>query len=117
MIRDVNGGVQMNKWHIPESLENEVRARDIHCVYCGVRMIEKALKGASRKTVATWEHIINDESIVTHENIALCCTSCNASKGARELSEWIHSSYCKKRRISEDTVAEIIKKMLRTKKL
>lgn len=102
----------MNKWGIPDWLEKEVRARDINCVYCGVQMLEKALKGSPRKTVATWEHIINDASIVTCENIALCCASCNSSKGAKLLSEWIKSPFCKKNGINLYTVAEIVKEAL-----
>jgi hypothetical protein len=38
--------------------------------------------------------------------------SCNASKGAKELAEWLESSYCKKRGISKHTVAEIVKQAL-----
>jgi hypothetical protein len=103
----------MNKWGIPEWLEKEVRARDINCVYCGVRLLENAPKNAPRKTVATWEHIINDARIVTRENIALCCASCNSSKGAKLLSEWIQSPYCKKNGINADTVADIVKEALK----
>ena len=103
----------MNKWGIPEWLEKEVRARDVSCVYCGVEMLEKAINGVPRKTVATWEHIINDASIVTRENIALCCASCNSSKGAKLLSEWIQSPFWKKKGIDAGTVAEIIKEALR----
>jgi hypothetical protein len=66
-----------------------------------------------RKTAATWEHIINDASIVTRENIARCCVACNSSKGTKKLSEWIQSSYCKKRGISKDAVAEVVKEALR----
>jgi len=69
----------MNKWNIPQWLEDEVRQRDKKCVYCGVEFSKE-----SRKTTPSWEHIINDASIITRENIALCCISCNASKGAKE---------------------------------
>ena len=55
----------MNNWGIPEWLEKEVRERDKACVYCGIQMIEKTPPRAPRKAVATWEHIINDESIIT----------------------------------------------------
>ena len=103
----------MNSWGIPAWLEEEVRMRDKTCVYCGVEMVERVPPGGSRKNVATWEHIINDANIVTRENIALCCVSCNSSKGARELSVWLESSFCKNRRISRDSVAEVIKKALR----
>ena len=102
----------MNKWGIPKSLENEVRARDIHCIYCGVKMLTSVPKGTSRKTVATWEHIINDATIITRENIALCCNSCNASKGAKLLIDWLNSPYCEKHGINEQTVANLVKEAL-----
>ena len=103
----------MNRWGIPAWLEEEVKARDKTCVYCGVQMIEKMPHGGSRRTVATWEHIINNASIVTRENIARCCVACNYSKGTKKLSDWIQSSYCKKHGINKDTVAEVVKKALR----
>jgi hypothetical protein len=66
-----------------------------------------------RKAVTTWEHIINDASIVSRENIVRCCAACNSSKGRKKLSEWFESSYCKKRGINKDTVAEVVKKALK----
>lgn len=103
----------MNNWNIPDWLEKEVRERDKTCVYCGIQMIEKMPPHGLRKTVATWEHIINDASIVSRENIARCCASCNSSKGTKKLSDWIQSSYCKKHGINKDTVAEVVKEVLR----
>jgi hypothetical protein len=102
----------MNNWGIPDWLEKEVRERDKTCVYCGIQMIEKMLSGSYRKSVATWEHIINDERIVNRENIARCCVSCNSSKGTKKLKDWIQSSYCRKRGINQDTVAEVVKEAL-----
>ncbi len=76
-------------------------------------MIEqKSLRGR-RRNVATWEHIINDASIVSRENIARCCAACNSSKGSKKLSDWIQSGYCKKRGINKDTVEEVVKEALR----
>ena len=103
----------MNRWGIPAWLEEEVKARDKVCVYCGVQMIERMPHGGSRRTVATWEHIINDASIVTPENIARCCSACNSSKGTKDLADWMKSNYCKKRGINKDTVAEIVKQALK----
>ena len=57
----------MNAWRIPAWLEEEVRARDTRCVYCRVSMAERAPRGGPRKAAATWEHIINDATIVTRE--------------------------------------------------
>lgn len=60
------------------------------------------------------EHIINDAKIITRENIALCCASFNSSKGTKKLSVWLGSCYCKRRGISTDTVADVVKHALRS---
>jgi len=99
----------MNKWGIPFWLEQEVIARDTTCVYCRVEMTNKITQDGLRKTVATWEHIINDASIITSENIARCCSSCNSSKGTKNLQDWLKSDYCKIHAINKDTVAEVVK--------
>ena len=98
-----------NNWNIPDWLENEVRARDKVCVYCGVEFTSAKV---SKKTAASWEHIINDAKIITRENIALCCCGCNASKGQKQLSAWLQSKYCKDRGISPETVAPIVKQAI-----
>lgn len=102
----------MNSWNIPDPLEDEIRARDKNCVYCGVVLLHKLPRGSPRKALATWEHIINDARIVTRENIALCCCSCNASKGQKALVDWLQSTYCKKLCIHEDNVAQVVKEAL-----
>ena len=104
----------MNRWGIPLWLEEEVKARDKTCVYCVVKMIEQMPPHGPRKFVATWEHIINDATIVTRENIARCCAACNSSKGTKDLFDWMQSSYCKKHGINKDTVAEVVRKALET---
>lgn len=95
-----------NNWNIPAWLEAEVRSRDQACVYCGKPFTSSK---DSPKSAASWEHIINDESIITRANIALCCRGCNASKGQKQLSLWLQSKYCLERGISKETVAPIIK--------
>jgi hypothetical protein len=104
----------MNRWGIPDWLEDEVKKRDKACVYCGIEMVEHISPHGRRRAVATWEHIINDAKIVTRENIVRCCIACNSSKGTKDLSVWIQSSYCKERRINEETVAEVVKNALKT---
>ena len=104
----------MNKWGIPARLELEVRQRDKNCIDCGTPMLKSPPADGSRKCVATWEHIINDARIVTRENIARCCASCNSSKGTKKLSIWIESSYCKRHGIGRDTVADVVKQALRS---
>jgi hypothetical protein len=106
----------MNKWGIPLDLENRIRKRDKNCIYCGVKLQKVKKSITNRKDTATWEHIVNDSKIVTFENIALCCNSCNASKGSKILSEWLKSAYCEKHKISEKTVSGIVKNALKKKK-
>jgi hypothetical protein len=99
----------MNKWNIPDWLEREVKDRDRHCVYCRV---ELGSSKETRKSMATWEHIVNDARIVNRENIARCCSACNSSKGTKMLSNWLDSDYCRMRGITRDTVAEVVKRAL-----
>lgn len=99
----------MNNWNIPEQLEKEIIQRDKVCVYCGVTF---GSSKKSRKTQASWEHIINDAKIITKKNIVRCCVGCNASKGTKKLSDWINSNYCKNKDISFDTVADVVKDAL-----
>lgn len=113
-LRFVRSILAVNIWNIPDSLEKEVRARDKKCIYCGVEMLQKVPRGSPRNALATWEHIINDARIITRENIALCCCACNASKGQKPLADWLLSTYCLKRGVNENTVAQIVKDALRT---
>jgi hypothetical protein len=98
----------MNKWNIPNWLEKEVRSRDMRCIYCG---IEFGSCG-TRKSTASWEHITNDESIITRANIARCCVSCNSSKGKKLLANWINSTYCKGKNITKQSVSEVVRAAL-----
>jgi hypothetical protein len=99
----------MNRWNIPNWLEQEVIERDRCCIYCGV---EFRPLNPTKKSRPTWEHIVNDARIVSRENIARCCSSCNASKGAKELAVWLESAYCQKRGITRQTIAEVAKAAL-----
>lgn len=98
-----------NNWNIPAALEKEVRERDLFCVYCLALFLSHK---ESVKASASWEHIVNDASIVTKENICLCCRGCNASKGQKPLSVWLQTKYCKEREITPETVAPIIKQAI-----
>lgn len=100
-----------NRWGIPKDVETYVLKRDTCCVYCGV---DFSINHQSKKTKPSWEHIINDIRIATKDNIALCCTSCNASKGAKPLIKWLESEYCKSRNISSNTVGDVVRSHLNT---
>ena len=96
-----------NKWNIPAWLEAEVRERDKDCVYCRTPFAD-----AQTRSAPSWEHIVNDASIITRENIALCCRGCNASKGQKSLAVWLETTYCKVRGITHETVAPIVRDAL-----
>lgn len=96
-----------NKWNIPGWLEAEVRARDLNCIYC---RRDFTSPDVSIKSAPSWEHIVNDASIITRDNIALCCRACNASKGQKRVSDWLSSTYCKRHGISQDNIADVAKK-------
>ncbi|CBE69658.1 MAG: HNH endonuclease [Candidatus Methylomirabilis oxygeniifera] len=100
----------MNNWNIPDWLEKEVKDRDRSCVYCRIDFL--GTSNRTRKSIATWEHIVNDARIINRENIARCCFSCNSSKGTKKLFDWLESNYCKKRGITKDTVAGVVKRAL-----
>jgi hypothetical protein len=99
----------LNRWNIPDWLEREVIERDRRCIYCGVEFVSPI---ATRRCAPSWEHIINDSRIVTRENIARCCRSCNASKGTKDLATWLQSNYCRTRGITPESVATVVKALL-----
>ncbi|MCB0526363.1 MAG: hypothetical protein R3A50_15825 [Saprospiraceae bacterium] len=99
-----------NRWGIPKGVEEVVRKRDTKCVYC--RVVFSSVN-KSWKDKPSWEHIVNDIRINGSDNIALCCISCNASKGSKLLEDWLDSDYCKNKEISVDSVDEIVKMALK----
>lgn len=99
-----------NQWGIPKHVEDLVKERDKRCVYCGQ---EFSALSKSRKERPSWEHIVNDIRINGPENITLCCMSCNASKGAKPIAEWLQSEYCKRKNINKETVAMVVKEALK----
>ncbi len=101
----------MNRWNIPDWLEREVIERDRSCVYCGVDFTAEHTSGRNRPS---WEHIVNDARIITRENIARCCVGCNASKGTKDLAEWLDSEYCRTRGITRESVASVVRSALRS---
>ena len=99
-----------NRWGIPKDVEVLVKQRDLSCVYCGISFINTV---PTHKTRPTWEHIINDIRINGPDNIALCCGSCNASKGTKLLKDWLNCKYCETKKITKDNVAIVVKEHLK----
>ncbi|HMU62473.1 MAG TPA: HNH endonuclease signature motif containing protein [Gemmatimonadales bacterium] len=98
-----------NKWRIPTAIERAVLERDQSCIYC---LVAFSTDTHDRRQNRSWEHIINDLTLVTLENIALCCIRCNSSKGRKTLEEWFQSRYCLDRGIGPDTVAPVVRAVL-----
>ena len=98
-----------NSWGIPLDIEQAVLERDKCCIYCGCEF------GIERSKKKSWEHIINDIRITTLDNIALCCVGCNASKGNKDLVTWLNSNNAKKRGITSETIADVVKSALNLK--
>ena len=98
-----------NRWGISKNVEELVKRRDISCVYCGISFANPVV---THKTRPTWEHIVNDIRINGPDNIALCCGSCNASKGRKLLSDWLNGKYCATKGITRDNVAVVVKEYL-----
>lgn len=95
-----------NRWGIPKEVEQAVLQRDKACVYCGNEF------NSERRFKQSWEHIINDITIATMENIALCCVGCNASKGTKSLRDWLDSPKAKSRGISLETLSPVVLEFL-----
>lgn len=102
-----------NNYNIPDWLEKKVGGRDKDCVYCHIKLKSYPRAKGTPYDKATFEHIDNDGH-PSEENIAMCCASCNSSKGVKKLLGWFESSYCKKKNIGKDTVANIIRKYIET---
>ena len=93
-----------SRWNIPRDMALAVLARDIRCIHCGREFGEPQ---GPRAACPSCEHIVNDLSLVTLENIARCCVGCNASKGAKTLSTWLNSKYCTTRGIDQHSLAPV----------
>ncbi|OIO34060.1 MAG: hypothetical protein AUJ70_01870 [Candidatus Omnitrophica bacterium CG1_02_40_15] len=102
-----------NKWNISDWLEEKVRRRDNHCVYCDIKLKGYPYIKGTPHDKATWEHINNNEKDICKWNITLCCASCNSSKGAKKLLDWFDAPFCKNKKINKKTVADIIKKYIK----
>lgn len=97
------------RWNIPRALAEAVIARDRNCVYCR-RAFEEP--HGQRTGWPSWEHIVNDVSVITEPNIVLCCLGCNASKGTKTLETWLTSRYCFEREINDRSMAPVAREAL-----
>jgi hypothetical protein len=84
------------KYGIPAEIEAEIRARDIRCVYCDKEMVDPKGRGQRdprRRDWTTIEHLCSGPGAFhpgqTAEDFAICCVSCNSSRGEKLLADWV----------------------------
>ena len=96
-----------NKYGLPELELERVRARDVNCVYC-----DKAQKPPSPDVPAsdwaTIEHLNRFPPFNDPSTIAICCMSCNASRGNKKIIDWFETKYCRQHSIGLTTVAQSV---------
>ena len=93
-----------NRYGLPEADVERVRRRDTTCVYCHKRMATPS-PDTKREDWSTIEHLNHLPPWNNPETIAICCQSCNASRGNKPMLQWLQSEYCIQRGISAETVA------------
>ena len=108
--------IMANYFNIPSEIEEKIRLRDKICVYCSKEMIYP-YNIYKRSDSATIEHLKFDGPFywkdgLDETGIAICCGSCNSSRGPKKLSEWFKTPYCIDRKINKDTVADPIKRFV-----
>lgn len=102
-------------YSIPQKELDEIVKRDTDCVYCHKNWDSKN-KGDSA-SIEHLNHLLEWDSVgcFTRENkpiftiIAICCGSCNSSRGAKSLRSWFETPYCNERKIGYSTVASVVK--------
>ena len=102
-----------NKYGISEVELQNIRARDKTCVYCKKKMTSPSA-GGDRRNWATIEHLNHLPPWNNAKTVAICCGSCNSSRGKKKLMDWFETPYCTEHSINEKTVAEPVKKYLKT---
>jgi hypothetical protein len=111
----VDSTAMFNKYGIPAEILQKMRARDTQCVYC-----KKEFSREARADWPTIEHLHEEQPFywpgLKEAGVAICCWSCNSSRGKQSLLEWFGKPYCLERTINSDTVAEPVRLYLRSRK-
>lgn len=100
-----------NKYGIPEEALNKIRTRDKDCVYCHKIMIYPCV-GDKQRDWATIEHLNYLPPWNNPDTVAICCGSCNSSRGKKKLLDWFMNKYCIEKNINEKTVSEPVKRYI-----
>jgi len=101
-----------NKYGIPEDDLKKIRERDKECVYCHKAMKEYPHTRGCPKDKATIEHFNYLPPWNNPATVAICCGSCNSSRGDNKLMDWFKKAYCIDKGINEKTVAQPVKEFI-----
>ena len=101
-----------NRYGLPEVELARIRERDRTCVYCSKEMSPPG-EDVWRGDWATIEHLNRFPPWSDPTTVAICCGSCNSSRGAKPLPEWFRPPYCQERDIRLETVADPVREFLR----
>ena len=105
-------GMAKNRYGLPEEDLDHIRDRDRACVYCHKTMIPAGSDGP-RTDWATIEHLNHEPPWDNPRTVAICCWSCNSSRGNLFLGDWFETAYCRTRGIDETTVAKPVRDYLK----
>ena len=97
-----------NKYGLAVVELQKIFERDTKCVYCHKNMLEHS----TRNPRCDWysiEHLNYKPPWNNHETVAICCWSCNSSRGNKKIEVWFKTEYCLTRNINKLTVAEVVK--------
>lgn len=114
-----------NTFGIPPDIERKLRVRDQRCVYCHKAMKAHAHTRGTPRDKATIEHLESSNGRGTAptywgqglervglDGLAICCGSCNSSRGMKPLAAWFATRYCERHEVSAGTVAPVVKRFL-----
>jgi len=97
-----------NKYGLSEDRLSEIRKRDKSCVYCHKTMLSSGSCGF-RGDWATIEHLNHLPPWNNADTVAICCGSCNSSRGNKTILEWFDTNYCIEKNINTKTVKQPVK--------
>jgi len=99
-----------NDFYVPKKVRDKIRERDKFCIYCGIELKDHPGIKGTKTDKATIEHMDGySEKHPEEWNMAMCCGSCNSSRGPKSLTKWFETPYCKERNINRETVAKVVK--------
>lgn len=96
-----------NKYGLPEDRLEEIRLRDDLCIYCNKSMTSPKNGGFSGNW-ATIEHLNHLPPWDNPDTVAMCCKSCNSSRGAKLITDWFETDYCIAKNINTNTVSSVV---------